>query len=899
MNKFIKRLLFLLFISFICSLGINDYGYAKTINVSASSSLFENDDELSFNANNYAFTLIRGLNENNLTNIKSVNLKDSSGNSITAYIKDDSDAPICTRNFTTSDSIHKYSIYNDVESTIYFDTDNNQYKISKLYVDEKEVYYYEFYDDTEKIENDYTERNYVVAGNEFLFRCNSLTKTNYDFVGWYINKGENTKKVSYQSDAKYYITTSYFTDYLDDNNILKFYADYEIQLLVHYDYNLPEKTTSTLTNEDVYKSKKSSLSTNYKYITGYTLKGYNCTELNQLLEVNKSYSSSLFSEYNEIHLTAQWEQRVLTLDPNGGTFVDESFVPKYNYEDVCDQDTIDLPGYTKINKDGYFLIGWKQDPNIGDTTYSQTNASPDAINVSSGVVASNYKLIAQWGPARVVYITDGDTTTTYYYRSNGFSDTSKNYLPTPDPKDGYVFAGYTGYCLSSDGSEQTDITVTDLSKTVMVICNDNKNSFEIHLTANWVIPKIFYNGHGGKVVTIDGDSELVDYEYSSTSENRAIDNPFVNKGYKFLYWCEDSAGTGTHYTANDVISYTPSMTKPTLTLYAFWEEMPYYFTIDGDGGSTSDGATTKKIDASSRIEAITFDTEFIKSGYITLGYSTSQGKTSLDESDIRLNGFSTWVQYIDEANATNNEVKLYPIYSPKYLKVNAGDGKFGDNTSEKEIKLIELNSADFIATLDGFSLAGYTETLAAASARISSINYDNVNSIDKSYYNYTDGKYLLTLYALWNDERSYVLLKSDKVNFSDGAASKLFLVSSISEFTTNMFAHDEGYRFLGWNIAYNENPNNESYDFASLSASNLASISTTSEDSQGRKYFDLFAVWKNLRRNDALGAGLVHSLNANTAYKFEGGRFKVNSDPYVYEDVEFYVDGGNYTFTKQ
>ncbi len=102
------------------------------------------------------------------------------------------------------------------------------------------------------------------------------------------------------------------------------------------------------------------------------------------------------------------------------------------------------------------------------------------------------------------------------------------------------------------------------------------------LYAKWIMNDqysytVSYNGNGGITASNEvayPDAENVDVTFATSHSVHVDGNRFVREHYDFIGWNTKADGTGTAYSAEDVISLTPA--DNTRTLYAQWKIHPKY-----------------------------------------------------------------------------------------------------------------------------------------------------------------------------------------------------------------------------------------------------------------------------------------------------------------------------------
>ena len=88
---------------------------------------------------------------------------------------------------------------------------------------------------------------------------------------------------------------------------------------------------------------------------------------------------------------------------------------------------------------------------------------------------------------------------------------------------------------------------------------------------------VIYDANYGEEPETKADAENVTGVYDLTYEITTDENTFVRRGYTFIGWNTAADGTGTAYSASDVIALTAE--ENTLTLYAQWEINAYAYRV--------------------------------------------------------------------------------------------------------------------------------------------------------------------------------------------------------------------------------------------------------------------------------------------------------------------------------
>jgi len=139
---------------------------------------------------------------------------------------------------------------------------------------------------------------------------------------------------------------------------------------------------------------------------------------------------------------------------------------------------------------------------------------------------------------------------------------------------------------------------------------------------------VIYNGNGGTLAGGElayGDSENVVDTYATALNINVDANTFVRENYTFIGWNTKADGTGTAYTADDVIALTTD--DNTETLYAQWIENPKYdYSVIynanfGENETRSDAENVTGTYATALNIGVDENT-FVRRGYTFIGWNT-------------------------------------------------------------------------------------------------------------------------------------------------------------------------------------------------------------------------------------------------------------------------------------
>ena len=344
-------------------------------------------------------------------------------------------------------------------------------------------------------------------------------------------------------------------------------------------------TPNTAYSEQYYYYNTYTIRQNTMYNkTGYTFNGWNSRSDGK----GTSYPPGSRIACGSVTLYAQWKQIAkitATYYPNGGTgaTIVESVTPGTNYK-------IRANSFTRA---GYTFDGWYLNAAGTGTKYS-----PGQVVCLTGSVS----FYAKWkaNQCNVTYYPNGGVGSNIVVGVNyGSQHTVRSNTFT---RTGYTFDGwYTN----------TAGTGTKYSPgQVFLVCGN------VNLYAKWTAApyKITYNPNGGSGSVIT-DSVAYGVRYTVRPATT-----YTRTNYTFSGWNTNSAGTGTNYTAGQVITVSGN-----LTLYAKWTACPvqYKITYYPNGGTGSNIIDTATAGATYTVRSNTFT----RSGYTFAGWSTNTAGT--------------------------------------------------------------------------------------------------------------------------------------------------------------------------------------------------------------------------------------------------------------------------------
>ena len=354
-----------------------------------------------------------------------------------------------------------------------------------------------------------------------------ITKTGYEFLGWYDNSSYDGGEVTEIADNE-----------IGNKNFWARWtaASYEVTLdaaggtinsnaIERYTYGV-----GAVLPTDVTK-------------TGFEFKGWKDEENADALEITPA-------DYGNKTFTAQWEKANygITYDANGGS-INEEYVSTYNYN----VDEITLP--TDVTKEGNEFVGWYDNPNF----------TGEAVETISATEYGDKKFYARWNANTyaVTFETKGGTINSGAFDEYTYGVVAS--LPTNVTKDGYTFMGwYTDEACEGDIASIISSTSTGV--------------------------KTFYAGWSNTAyaVTLYTNDGIISSgnvtAYTFGSEVQLPTKEQISKtGYTFGGWYDNASCTG-----DSVLSVSSTATGDK-QFWAKWKVESYLITFETDGGTVNSG----------------------------------------------------------------------------------------------------------------------------------------------------------------------------------------------------------------------------------------------------------------------------------------------------------------------
>ena len=657
---------------------------------------------------------------------------------------------------------------------------------------------------------------------------------NYEFVGWYDDKGSGNLV---DLDGNFDKSITIYAHYNGKGSTI---AE-PINPTNPIDPSKPNENIYTITFNSnggsggqsgsiriTYGSSMPGISTEKPIKNGYTFMGWydnaNYLKGTQYYNAN-GISVTKYYKQKDITLYAGWskigeETYVITFNANGGS---GAMAP----QKVTNNTTV-LLNENKFTRNGYTFIGWKD---INGNSYS---------NKGSIKVIKNTTLYAQWKQKETA-----PSTYTISFNANGGSGgqssnvtvTYGNSMPsistTKPIRNGYVFEGWydnANYLNGNQYYNASGISVTKYYK------NSNTTLYAGWSKENIINCMITFLSNDGT------DGKMI--QSAVMGQNTKLNsNTFTKLGYTFVNWNTASNGSGTSYNNNSTI-----ILNSNITLYAQWRANTYNieYILNGAtlGNNSPKSALYDKlitISNPSKKYTVTIDNN---------GTNSSLSSTSVVANQTFIgwaytNGNSSTAQY------RNNNSEINTSWTNGNTKVTAT--QFQNLRSESGIvKLTAYFNNNVIklptTTKNGYTCGYSTVSNASVISYSSGSNYIPTNNIK--------------LYVICNKNApTTYTIKFNGNNATNGSMQdQIVTANTATTINSNNYTRT-GYTFSGWNTASNG---------SGTSYSNKGTITLNSN-------ITLYAQWKK-------NGVFVKFASFNVGY-FECGSSSIRCYPSVNDFV--------------
>ena len=311
----------------------------------------------------------------------------------------------------------------------------------------------------------------------------------------------------------------------------------------------------------------------------------------------------------------------------------------------------------------------------------------------------------------------------------------------------------------------------------------------------------------------------------------------------------------------------------------------YTVTVSANGGTFSDGTTTKSWTQSEEDDELYLDDyQPTRAGYLLLGYSNSQNATTAT--------YEIYDGYEPSSNTT-----LYAVWKQLVtVTVDANGGKFSNNNTIKtwtrtyENDEFYLND-DYQPTRNGYLFLGFNTTQSATTATYEIFDYYTLSAN-------------VTLYAVWK-ELFTVTVDANGGKFSGGSSTKSWTQSYEDEelyFNGDYQPTRSGYNLLGFSISKNSTTATYEMNDDYLPTGDITVYAVWQKfvvvtiNANGGKFSDSTSTktWTQSSEDDELHLGNEYIPTRN-GYDFLGYSRSKNATAAEYEAYDYYVPTGNET----
>ena len=357
-----------------------------------------------------------------------------------------------------------------------------------------------------------------------------ITKTGYEFLGWFDNS-------SYDGGA----VTEIADNEIGNKNFWAKWtaATYDVTLEVD------GGTVNANNVEEYIYGVGAILPTDVTKI-GFMFKGWKDEDDSDALEITTA-------DYGNKTFTAQWEQAdySITYNANGGA-INEEYVSTYNYN----VSEITLP--TDVTKEGNEFGGW----------YDNSNFTGAAVETISAAEYGDKTFYAKWNANTydVTFETNGGTINSGAFDKYTYGVVAS--LPTNVTKDGHTFTGW-----------YTDEDCT--SAVVSIISSNTFGNQKFYAGWSNTAYAVTLNTNDGVILA----GNITSYTFG-TAVALPTKEQITRTGYTFGGWYDNSSCTGT---AQTEISAEATGNK---SFWAKWTVDTYDITLVNNGGTINSGNVT-------------------------------------------------------------------------------------------------------------------------------------------------------------------------------------------------------------------------------------------------------------------------------------------------------------------
>ena len=526
------------------------------------------------------------------------------------------------------------------------------------------------------------------------------------------------------------------------------------------------------------------------------------------IEKKTSYNSNT---YSYISYTVDPHQKVITLTYSRN-------LPTYDYSVIYDanfdanataSDSENVTGVkdtaknitvdgNPFSRDNYYFAGWNTERDGSGTTYAAGSTVALTAQNNTEILYAQWQEYPKYDYSVTYNANFGETPATAADEENVSQvyDTTKSISVNANP---FTRANYTflGWATDADGE-----VVYQAGNTISFTEGGSKELFAVWQEYPKYSYALSYNGNGGALVNSEvayADEENISNTYSTAHSIEVNENTFSRVNYTFTGWNTEADGSGTPYTAEDAIGFTPE--NNTLVLFAQWQENPKYdYTVIYNANFDenvlrTDGESVAQVYDTAKVITVDENT-FVRANYTFLGWATDA-----DGDVIYQAGDPISFTY-------GGSEELFAVWQehPKYdyiVNYNANFGLFPDKAADIE-NITDTYATTYSITVDEntFSRANHT-FIGWSETKDGEVIY-SANDV----LSFSEGGEK-TLYAQWieHDKYNYTViyngnggtLSDEAISYGDSEnLAETYATSHSITVDGNTFSR-EHYSFAGWN----------------------------------------------------------------------------------------------------
>lgn len=534
----------------------------------------------------------------------------------------------------------------------YYDADGKAFENKTLTVDDNIVLYAQWSPVTYTIEL-YSEGKYIDTLEGIVFgeltlpsaEALSLTRKNFDFVGW--NMYDEQNWAMYRADTLYSIGLTG-----EQGGVVVLYASWQEKPVysLFYDANGGIGAPATI---QAHEEETIILSDTVPTRKNYTFLGWAASADSQTAQYYPGGEFTMGSAV--VTLYAVWKHNPsLTYDPNGG-----SFVGSVEVSYPAAGETVIITSIIP-ELEGHVFEGWSEDEDAVTATY---HAGEEFFMPETDTV-----LYAVWKTAQ--------------------------YTVTSEVMDGYTIEGLNE---SYSFGETASFSVTGTSPKVyingeLVVAGENgQYSFTVRSDTHVFVAdgsklSLIYSANGGSGAPSDNNA------YNSDSEATISSEEPERLGYTFIGWSTDENAESAEYTAGNTIVFAGE----DIILYAVWKANTYTVTYDANGGTGEMPSGVFTYGTEGLLSKNTFE----KTGYTFVGWALSAESGTV---------YGDGAAVMNLCTENNGNITLYAVWEQTVTVITFAPDEGSEANEPISVAYGEKLSSDGLAVPVrlGYRFAGY------------------------------------------------------------------------------------------------------------------------------------------------------------------------------------------------